>query len=74
MPSAGSRSGSESVDSERIVPAIIATPLAVIDEARWNLLQRKIDHSVGADDHGIRSRFKFRDDAAKNAIIDIQVV
>src|ERR1700730_11969007 len=46
----------------------------MVDKAGRNLLQRKIDHRVGTYNHRIRSRFKFRNGPAENAVIDVEVV
>ncbi len=43
----------QTIDAQRIVVTILIGPFAVIDEARWNLLQPGIDEGVRTDHHGI---------------------
>src|SRR5271167_1876725 len=46
----------------------------MVDKTGWDLMQRKIDHRVGAYKHRIRSSFKFCDNPGQDAVVDVQVV
>src|SRR5216683_6008502 len=64
----------KTIDAERIVSPVLAAPLAMVNQTGRNLLQRKIDHRIGTYDHRVRSSFKFRNDPAQDAVIDVEVV
>jgi len=37
---------SQTIDAQRIVSAVLATPFAMVDKAGWNFFQLEIDNSV----------------------------
>ena len=66
--------GSQAMDAERIVVAVFGRPLAMIDEARRNLLQAKVDDRVRADYRGATAATKLGDDAREDIGAGVYVV
>src|SRR3954462_216782 len=44
--------GAQAMDAKSVVVTIVGRPLAMVDEARRNLLQAEVDDRVRADDRG----------------------
>src|SRR4051812_6195791 len=66
--------GSQAMDAKGIVVAVLRRPLAMIDEARRNLLQAEVDNRVRADYRRATAATKLGNDAREDIGTGIQVV
>ena len=77
LPQQGRMEGtrrSQPVDAQGVVPAVVARPLAVVDDARRKGVQGKVRHAVGADDHAAPLGVEGIDQGLERVLVAVQVV